>query len=112
MTIERGTTQAIDITIRGWDLTGCNIYTTFKQGKKILTKDAANNVTYTNNATKFSVTLSQSETMMFEENAKGKAQVRWVNAGGAAYKTKPAEFNTDELLYEKLLVFKEDGGDG
>lgn len=38
MTIERGTTQEITITIKGWDLTECDIYATFKQGAKSLTK--------------------------------------------------------------------------
>lgn len=111
MIIERGTTQPITITIPGWDLTGSDIYVTFKQGAVCLTKKTMDSVAYANRATKIVLTLSQSETMCFEDKKAGLIQVRWIDAGGNAHKTKTAQFTADDLLYEAVLA-KADDGDG
>lgn len=110
MTIERGTTQEITITVKGWDLTGSDIYVTFKQGKYMLTKRSMESVTYANRATKIVLILSQSDTLIFESRKSGLIQVRWIDASGDAKKTKTAEFDVDDLLYEAVLV-KDDDGD-
>lgn len=110
MTIERGTTQEVIVTIRGWDLTACDIYVTFKQEKVSITKKHMDSVTYANGATKIVLTLSQSETIMFEPKRAGLVQARWIDANGEANKTKTAGFDVDELLYEAVLV-KDTGGD-
>lgn len=111
MTISRGTTQDIRITIPGWDLTNCDIYVTFKQGSKKLTKKMADGVTFADNATKLALTLSQRETLSFEDKKPGLVQVRWVDTDGEAQKTQTARFDVDELLYEALLE-KEVDSDG
>lgn len=111
MTIESGTTQEVTITIKGWDLTGCDIYVTFKQDAKSVTKKTLDSVTYANRETKIVLTLSQEETMSFDENRKGRVQVRWIDASGDAHKTQTAQFDVDELLYKAVLV-KDDDGDG
>lgn len=104
MTIERGTTQTVTITVKGWDLTGCDIYATFKQGAKSVTKKTMESVTYESNATKLQLTLTQKETMSFDDMKKGKVQVRWIDSDGIARKTKIGEFDVDELLYEVVLT--------
>lgn len=109
MTIERGTTQEITITIKGWDLTECDIYATFKQGAKSLTKKTMDSITFANNATKIVLTLNQEETMCFENQKSGLVQVRWIDALGRVNKTKTAPFDVDELLYEAILVRDADG---
>ena len=106
MTIERGTTQLITITIKGWDLTGCDIYVTFKQGNNVLTKTTMDSVVYANNQTKLKVTLTQGDTLRFADNADGQLQVRWVGSDGDARKTKVAPFRTDEALYEKTIEWE------
>lgn len=111
MTIERGTTQEVIITIKGWNLVGCDIYVTFKQNKVAITKKKMDSVTYANNATKINLTLSQSETIMFEDKRTGLIQARWVDASGEAHKTKTAPFDVDELLYEAVLTKETDGDD-
>jgi hypothetical protein len=111
MTIERGTTQEITVTIRGWDLTGSDIYVTFKQGSKSVTKKELDSVTFSNNATKIVLTLSQQETMSFDNNRAGLVQARWLDAQGIARKTKTAPFEVDDLLYEAVLTKDDDGGD-
>lgn len=109
MTIERGTTQEITITIKGWDLTGCDIYATFKQGAKSLTKKTMDSISFANNATKIILTLNQEETMYFENQKSGLVQVRWIDALERVNKTKTAPFDVDELLYEAILVRDADG---
>lgn len=109
MTIERGTTQEITITIKGWDLTECDIYATFKQGAKCLTKKTMDSISFANNATKIVLTLNQEETMYFENQKSGLVQVRWIDALGRVNKTKTAPFDVDELLYEAILVRDADG---
>lgn len=112
MTIERGTTQEVTITIKGWDLTGCDIYATFKQGSNSVTKNEMESVTYANNATKIVLVLTQKETMSFDNKRSGLVQVRWVDSSGAAYKTKTAEFDVDVLLYEAVLTYEGSDGGG
>ena len=90
MTIESGTTQEVTITIKGWDLTGSDIYVTFKQGAKSVTKKTLDSVTYANRETKIVLTLTQAETMSFDENRSGLVQVRWIDASGDARKTRTA----------------------
>lgn len=104
MTIERGTTQDVRITIKGYDLTGCDIFVTFTQGgAKKLTKTSMTSVSYANSVSTIVVTLSQEETLYFDENKSGKIQVRWINSEGVAKKTKTATFDADECLYEAVL---------
>ncbi len=110
MTIERGTTQEVRITIKGWDLTSCDIYVTFKQGAKSVTKKTMDSVVFSNNATKIVLTLTQQETMAFDNNKSGLVQARWIDQNGIARKTKTAAFDVDLLLYEAVLV-KDDGGE-
>ena len=107
MTIERGTTQSLYITIKGLDLTGCDIYVTFRQGGVVLTKNTMESVAYANNATRIQLQLTQEETMAFKTGESGKVQVRWIGSDEKAHKTKTAPFDVDELLYEAVLV-KED----
>lgn len=111
MTIERGTTQEVTITIKGWDLTQCDIYVTFKQDSNTVTKKDMDSVTFANNATKIVMTLSQQETMSFQNKRKGLVQARWIDSVGRVNKTKTAEFDVDELLYDVVLT-KEADGDG
>lgn len=111
MTIERGTTQEVTITIKGWDLTQCDIYVSFKQDNNTVTKKDMDSVTFANNATKIALTFTQQETMSFQNNRKGLVQVRWIDAVGRAYKTKTAEFDVDTLLYDAVIA-KEADGDG
>ena len=106
MTIERGTTQLITITIKGWDLTGCDIYVTFKQGNNALTKTTMDSVVYANNETKLKLTLSQGDTLRFADNSDGQLQVRWIDSNGSALKTKVATFRTDEALYDKAIEWE------
>lgn len=108
MTIERGTTQEVTITIIGWNLTGCDIYVTFKQGARKVTRKTMDSVTYANNATKIVLTLTQQETLTFEDKKSGLVQVRWIDASGDAHKTKTAKFDVDELLYEAVLTKEAD----
>ena len=108
MTIERGTTQEVTITIIGWNLTGCDIYVTFKQGARKVTRKTMDSVTYANNATKIVLTLTQQETLTFEDKKSGLVQVRWVDASGDAHKTQTARFDVDELLYEAVLTKEAD----
>lgn len=108
MTIERGTTQEITITIIGWNLTGCDIYVTFKQGARRVTRKTLDSVTYANNATKIVLTLTQQETLTFEDKKSGLAQVRWVDASGDVHKTQTVRFDVDELLYEAVLTKEAD----
>ena len=108
MTIERGTTQDVTITIRGYDLTSSDIYVTFKQGSKSVTKKTMDSVSYANNATKIILTLTQQETLSFEDKRSGLVQARWVDANGEAHKTRTAQFDVDELLYEAVLVKEAD----
>ena len=111
MTIERGTEQPVTITVKGWDLTGSDIYVTFKTDTKSVTKKTMDIVTYANNASKIILTLSQRETMTFDNNSAGLIQVRWVDANGIPHKTETAPFVTDTLLFEKVLT-KDDDGNG
>lgn len=111
MIIERGTTQEVRITIKGWDLTGSDIYVTFKQGARALNKKNMESVTYADRKTTIVLVLSQEDTMFFPDNSAGKIQVRWVDASGDAHKTETADFSTDVLLYDAVIE-KEDDGDG
>ena len=111
MTIERGTTQEVTITIIGWNLTGCDIYVTFKQGARKVTRKTMDSVTYANNATKIVLTLTQQETLTFEDKKSGLVQLRWVEPDGSARKSRTAPFEVDELLYEAVLV-KDDDDNG
>lgn len=108
MTIERGTTQEVKITIKGWDLTNCDIYATFKQGTNMITKKEMDSVVFADSATKIVVTLSQQETLSFQDKKSGLIQVRWVDEAGKAHKTKTARFEVDELLYEAVLTKEAD----
>ena len=65
-------------------------------------------VTYANNATKIVLTLTQQETLTFEDKKSGLVQVRWVDASGDAHKTQTARFDVDELLYEAVLTKEAD----
>ena len=65
-------------------------------------------VTYANNATKIVLTLTQQETLTFEDKKSGLVQVRWIDASGDAHKTKTAKFDVDELLYEAVLTKEAD----
>lgn len=112
MTIERGTTQEVTITIKGWNLTGCDIYATFKQGSNSVTKNVMESVTYSNNATKIVLTLTQRETMSFDDKRSGLVQVRWIDASGTAYKTKTAGFDVDVLLYDDVISYEGSDGSG
>lgn len=104
MTIERGTTQEVTITIKGWDLTQCDIYVTFKQGTNAVTKKTMDSVTFANNATKIVLTLTQKETLSFNNNSSGLIQVRWVDASGNTHKTNTAPFNVDVCLWDAVLT--------
>jgi len=108
MTIERGTTQEVTITIKGWDLTGCDIYATFKQGSNSVTKNVMDSVTYANNATKIVLTLTQKETLSFDNNSSGFIQARWMDANGKAHKTNAAPFNVDVCLWDAVLPETDD----
>ena len=111
MTIQRGTTQTVTITIKKWDLTASDIYVTFKQGAKAVTKKSMDSVVFSNNATKIVLTLTQQDTMSFDNNKTGLVQARWIDDNGIARKTKTAEFDVDELLYETVLAKDDDDGD-
>lgn len=104
MTIERGTTQELKITIKGWDLTNSDVFVTLQQGIKSLTTSALDSVTYANSKTTILLTLSQKQTIMFKEGQPGLIQVRWIGSDGYARKTKTAPFNVDKLLYEAVLT--------
>ena len=112
MIIERGTTQEVTVTIKGWDLTDCNIYVTFKQDNNTVTKKDMDSVTFENNATKIGMTLTQQETMSFQNNRKGLVQARWIDSFGRTHKTKTAEFDVDVLLYDAVLTYEGSDGDG
>ncbi len=114
MTIERGTTQTVRITIKGWDLTDADVYVTFKQdGIKSLTKKDVESVTYSDLDRKsvITLTLSQRETIMFREDSQGLIQVRWIGDDGIAHKTQTAPFDADKLLYEAVLTKGAGGND-
>lgn len=109
LVIERGTAQEIRITVKGWDLSASDVYVTLKQDTgKMLTRNTVDSVTYTNNQSLITLTLTQKETMMFEEKRSGKVQVRWIGADGKPHKTKTAPFIADELLYDAVLVREAD----
>ena len=103
MTIERGTTQEIRITIKGWDLTGSDIYVTFKQGARILTKNIMDSVTFDNGVTTIILTLTQQETLSFDNNRTGQIQARWIDSNGKVNKTNAATFHVDVCLWNAVL---------
>lgn len=104
LVIERGTAQEIRITVKGWDLSASDVYVTFKQDTgKSLTRNTMTSVTYANNKSVIVLTLTQRETMIFDEKREGKLQVRWVDHDGEPHKTEAAPFTTDELLYNVVL---------
>ena len=105
LVIERGTTQEIKITIKGWDLSVCsNVRVTFKQDTgAFLTRNTFTSIEFANNSSVIKLELSQRETLMFKGNRTGKVQVRWLDANGKARKTKTAEFTADECLDDAIL---------
>ena len=102
-TIERGTTQDIRITVRGVDLSECEVFVTFKQDLLTLTKHDSLSMSYSDNKTQILLTLTQEETLKFKDNRDGEVQLRWLFGNGKAGKTKTKPFNVGKVLYDAVL---------
>lgn len=102
-TIERGTTQDIRITVRGVDLSDCEVFVTFKQDTLSLTKHDTLSIEYAEGKTQILLTLAQEETLKFKENREGEVQLRWLFGNGKAGKTKTKPFTVGKVLYDAVL---------
>lgn len=84
------------------DFTGATkCYITYQQfGKTVLEKDI-DDVTIT--ATKITTTLTQEETLKFDESAEVEMQIRIKMPDGSAHKSEVIKTTTDELLKEGAI---------
>lgn len=83
--------------IKGVDLTGCDVYASYKQGMAAVTVKA-DSVTYSNGDTTVTVSLSQRQTGLFSPG-KVMVQVNWVDRYDVrnAVKMKPIEVDGNLL---------------
>lgn len=103
--MRRGTTPVICLTVQGYDLTGCKVYATLKQGNYTLTK-TGNNLTITTMGgnTCVTFTLTQAETLELKRGS-ASVQIRWIDSNGIALATDIQEINVDIILLDGVITY-------
>lgn len=105
----QGTTPAVTFTIKGYDLTDMSVYVTFLNNRELLTKTDVvvtfDNVTETSTIV---CRLSQEETLAMKKG-NVKAQIRFIDENNQAYATEKADISIDDVLYQEVIEYTEDG---
>lgn len=100
------TTPTISLTVEGVDLTGQEIYVSMEQGSVELTKtDADLTVSYADDNTEISFTLSQTESAMFRINRSVEIQVNWISESGVRAATQIATIPVMRNLLAEVVEY-------
>lgn len=104
--MRRYTTPTITLRIDNIDLTGLDVYVTFRQGCRSVTKNEDEiTVSYTDSQTVIDVFLDQSETALFQVGKRCEVQVNWVASGDVRLATKTKAIKITENLLEREVDY-------
>lgn len=104
------TTPTYPITVEDKDLTGQDVYVTFEQMGKKLTKSGAD-LTITTEThdqvtdTIITTTFTQEETAMFDPGTRVKLQVNFINSEGVRDATNKATIEVFSNLLDKVIAY-------
>lgn len=102
------TTPTHELTVRGVDLTGYDVYVDYKQGSKSIHIEAADVqavTTETTTDTTVTVELTQEQTGAFSPERAVDVQVNWVTPDGKRDATTVKQIQNGRQLYEKELAY-------
>lgn len=109
--MKRYTTPTITVTLQGIDLTGCDIYVTYKQGSKLTLTIWDVDYEFDGTDSIISYTLSQEQTAMFKAGSSATIQINWVTPAGKRDATdeKPIA-SIEENNLKQVLSYGEHSG--
>lgn len=104
------TTPTITLIVEGVDLTGKDIYATFEQGCRQLTKKGTDmtittEVVQDRTDTVLTMTLTQEESASFDFNRNASVQVNWISAGGVRGATEIKGIGVMRNLLDEVINY-------
>ena len=99
----RYTTPTLQLIIEA-DLTGADVYATFRQACRELTKQNPT-ATVDEGVTTLSIPFTQEETADFADNLPVSVQVNWITPGGPRNATEIATFRTFANLLDEMIAY-------
>lgn len=104
--MRRGTTPLVSLVVYGYDLTGCAIYATIKQGQNLITKTNEDlTVEAVGSDTAISYGLTQEDTLSLTQG-KASIQIRWIDSEGVALATNISEIQIDGILLDGVIAYE------
>lgn len=100
--MRRYTTPTIIVRIEGADLTGCDVYLTFRQGRREVTVTEFEGMEVGENATSLALTLTQLQTAGFDESKPVEVQANVVD-----YNQYRAASDIKEVTFGRQLLERE-----
>lgn len=100
--MRRYTTPTLPLTVRGADLTGCDVWVTITQGAHRIERKVA--CSYDGTDTAIELALSQEETGALKRG-KSKVQVNWVDRDGHRDATRIREVDVAENLQDRVVGY-------
>lgn len=106
--MRRYTTPTQELTVQGIDLTGKDVYVTYKQRCRLVTIDDPT-VSYDEETgdTALVVNLTQLQTAMFNADDKVRIQVNWVDQDGMRNATVVRDISVTQNLLQEELTYGE-----
>lgn len=104
------TTPTESFLIEGYDLSSQDVYVTFEQGSRELTKSGSDLTITTETVegvtnTYISVLLTQEETAMFKPKDSVSVMVNWISEQGVRGATKQARIPVFENLLDRVITY-------
>ena len=100
--MRRYTTPTLPLTVRGADLTACDVWVTITQGAYRLERKVE--CSYDGTDTTIELTLTQEETGALKRG-KSKVQVNWIDAQGRRDATRIREVDVAENLQDRVVGY-------
>lgn len=103
--MRRYTTPTHELTVKGVDLTGCDVYVTYKQARNVLTISDPE-VEFDGKDTVVTVELSQIQSASFK-TGDATVQINWVTPQGARDATNIKQVRIEQNLLEEVVEYGE-----
>lgn len=99
----RYTTPTHEHVVHGIDLSGYDVYVSYRQGSKTLNVKA-DAVSYDGTDSTVTVSLSQPQTGRFRAG-KVRVQINWVTSDGKRNAVRPKDMDMDDNLMERVVAY-------
>lgn len=100
------TTPTISLVVEGVDITDKDIYVSLEQGLTELTKTGSDLIVEAEEAdTKISLTLTQTESALFDYNKNVSVQVNWIDSDGVRAATEIKTIGVMRNLLDEVISY-------